>query len=102
MNFIKQEFFMIIAAVLLLLPLVMVIDQFSYEIGKVVVWVIFWFYMFRSYKIDKKWVALFILPVLVYNPIYPLRFTNEMWSMINGFMFVIAFSWLLKSYRHHI
>lgn len=90
---------MILAMLLLLLPMAVSIDALSYEVGKSVVWIIFWIYLFKSYKISIYWFALFVMPVIAYNPIFPLELGVNAWSMLNGFFFVLAFSWVLKRAR---
>lgn len=98
-NFIKKEFLMIVATFLLALPMFTMLNQEVYTIIRVVLWLIFWFYIFKSYQTDKKWMMLFALPVLLYNPFYILNYTNEVWGILNGLFFVLSASWLLKSFK---
>jgi len=101
-KFLKQEFLMIIGAILLALPMGIFIPSEVYEINKVVLWIIFWFYMLKSYSIDAKWSILFALAMLIYSSSYIMNYNNNIWAMINGFLFIIAVSWLLKRYRAQV
>ena len=99
MQLIREDFFMIVAALLLALPMLTPISVELFAINNMVLWGIFWFYLFKSYSADRRWMMLFTLPVLLYNPIFPLNLASEIWGILNGFFFVLAVSWLLKSWR---
>ncbi|MBN2894503.1 MAG: hypothetical protein JXK05_01240 [Campylobacterales bacterium] len=99
MNFLKQEGLMVMAALLLLFPMLFSIGEGLYEILKTVVWLIFWVYLFRTYREERRWMALFALPVLIYNPFFVLAFSPELWALLHGFFFVLSFLWLLKKLR---
>jgi len=99
LNLFKKEFLIFIAVILLALPMMTAIDANLYEVFKTIMWLIAWFYMFKSYSIDKKWVVLFLLPVMLYNPFIKLGFSTDIWSLLNGFFLVIFISWLLKMFR---
>lgn len=98
-KFILQESAMVAAVILLALPMMMVISAEVYHLSRGILWLIFWYYLFRSYRIDRRWMMLFALPVVAYNPIYPMQYAGEIWGLINGFFFVIAIAWLLKRWR---
>jgi len=98
-EFLKKEFLMVLATLLLAMPMITMVDKDIYAVNRVVLWLIFWFYLFRSYQVDKKWMMLFALPVLLYNPFYFLNYSNEVWAILNGFFFVLSISWLLKRWK---
>lgn len=95
----KNEFLMVIASLLLLIPIIFTVDVKVYEIIKVLLWLIFWYYTFKSYNIDKRFTALFILPIIAYNPIVFLNFPDQFWGVLNGFFLVISIFWILKNKR---
>jgi len=101
-EFIKKELLMIITTILLAIPMFYRVDAQIYEFIKAISWVIFWIYLFKSYKINKNWTLLFVLPILLFNPIITPTFSVEMAGVINGLIFVIALSWILKMLRIHL
>ena len=90
---------MLMAALLLLAPMLVSVGEGLYEILKTVVWLVFWVYLFRSFRDERRWMALFALPVLLYNPFFVLAFSPELWALLHGFFFVLSLSWLLKKLR---
>ncbi|MBT3280084.1 MAG: hypothetical protein HOF69_03080 [Campylobacteraceae bacterium] len=101
MKNLKRDFLMVIAVLLLLIPTIFTIDIRIYEIIKVILWVIFWYYTFKSYNIDKRFTALFILPIIAYNPIIFLNFPDQFWGILNGFFLIISIFWIFKNKENH-
>lgn len=99
MEYIKQEGLMVIAALLLLTPMMIPVGEGSYEILKTVVWLVFWVYLFRTYQEERRYMALFVLPVLLYNPFFVMAFSPELWATLHGFVFMLCIAWLLKQLR---